>query len=84
MPGSELGINLVDLCLQLPILRGLDGEQLSRQDGHAFIDCNAIEQRNQVGHPFSGGQPEFGGIAADGVGQLGAIADQPIPHTDQH
>jgi hypothetical protein len=53
MPGSELSIDLVDLCLQLPIFRCLDGEQLSRQDGQAFIGFNAIEQRDQVRHMWT-------------------------------
>jgi hypothetical protein len=35
-------------------------------------------------HSFGSGQAEFGGIAADGVGELRAIADQPIPHAHQH
>jgi hypothetical protein len=45
---------------------------------------DALEQRNQMRHPLGGGQAELGGIAADGVGQLRTIADQPIPDADQH
>jgi transposase len=33
--------------------------------------------------PFSGGQAEFSGIAADAVGHLRAIADQSIPDADR-
>ena len=45
---------------------------------------NAIEQRIDVRHPPGGGKAELGRIAADGVRQLRAIADQPIAQADHH
>ena len=48
MPGHELGIELVDLRLQLRIFLGLNGAHLSSQGGQALIGLDALEQRNQV------------------------------------
>src|SRR5271157_827449 len=70
VPSRQLGVDLFDLCLQLHKFLGLDGKQFSRQGGQALIGFNALEQRNQVRHPFSGGRAELGGMATDGVGQL--------------
>ena len=72
------------MLLKLSILFGLGREQLARQGGHALISLNAFEQRSNVRHPFGGSEPELGGVAADGVAQLRAIADKPIAEADQH
>jgi hypothetical protein len=55
MPGHKFGLDLLDLCLQLGILRGMDREQLSSQAGQALIGLDAIEQRNQVNNPLGSG-----------------------------
>src|SRR5271165_2217171 len=55
MPGHKFGLDLLDLCLQLGILRGMDREQLSSQAGQALIGLDAIEQRSQVNNPLGGG-----------------------------
>ena len=55
---------------------------ITRSSG--LVGLDALEQWNQMRHSLGGGQAEFSGIAADGVGQLRAIADQPIPDADQH
>src|SRR6202035_5147486 len=52
-------------------------------NGQALIGLDALEQRSQVRHPLGGSQAELGGMAADGVGQLRAIADQPVTNADQ-
>ena len=46
-PGHELGIDLVDLRLQLLAVLGLSSKQLPSQGGQAFIGLDALEQRNQ-------------------------------------
>jgi hypothetical protein len=81
VPGRELGVDRVDLRLLLLIFRGLDREQLTRQGWQARVSLDAPEQRIEVGSP-GGGQAELGRIAADGVRQLRAIADQPIADPD--
>jgi len=78
VPGHELGVDFSDLRLQLRIFFSLGREQLASQDGHALISLNAIEQRIDVRHPLAAVKAELGRIAADGVRQLRAIADQPI------
>ena len=45
MPGHQLGVDLVELRLQLRIFFGLDREQLARQGGQRLIGLNALEQR---------------------------------------
>jgi hypothetical protein len=37
-----------------------------------------------VSHPLGGREAELGGMATDGVGQLRAIADQPVADANQH
>ncbi|MGY3133429.1 hypothetical protein ACVWZM_004111 [Bradyrhizobium sp. USDA 4501] len=73
-----------DLLLKLSILFGLRREQFARQAGHALIGFNAFEQRTKFRRPFGGNEPELGGIAANGIGQLRAIADKPIAQANQH
>ena len=84
MPGHELGLDVDDLRLQVRIFPRLNGEELASQEGQALIGLQAREQRNQVGCSLGRSQAELGGIAADGVGQLRAIADQPIAYPDHH
>ncbi|MDB5398955.1 MAG: hypothetical protein JWQ55_973 [Rhodopila sp.] len=60
------------------IFLSLDGKQLPRQGGDVPIRLKPIEQWNQMGPSFGGSQAELGGVAADGVGKLGAITDQPV------
>src|SRR6202021_2036782 len=84
VPGHEFAGDLGDLPLKLSILFGLGREQLARQVGHALISLNAFEQRSKVRHPFGGSESELGGVAADGVAQLRAIADKPIAEANQH
>jgi hypothetical protein len=84
VPGHELGVGFGDLRLQLRIFFTLGREQLASQDGHTLIGLNAIEQRIDERHPPGGGKVELGRIAADGVRQLRAIADQPIAQSDHH
>jgi hypothetical protein len=62
----------------------VDRDQLARQCGQLVICCDALEQRFDLAQPLGGGQSELGGIAADRIGELRAIADQPIAQTDQH
>jgi hypothetical protein len=45
---------------------------------------NARRQRLDLVDPLGRDHPEFCGIAADRVGQLGAVADQPVTHAGQH
>jgi hypothetical protein len=47
----------------------------SSQGGQGLIGLDPLEQRNEVSHSLSGSQAELGSIAADGVGQLRAIAN---------
>jgi hypothetical protein len=84
MAGHELGIDLVDLRLQLGIFRGLHREQLASPGGQALIGLDTIKQQTQVSQSLGGSQAELSGIAADGVAQLRAIADQPVTDADQH
>ena len=84
VPGHELGVDFGDLRLQLRIFFSLSREQLASQDGHVLISLNAIEQRIDVRPPPGGGKAELGRIAADGVRQLRAIADQPIAQGNHH
>src|SRR5665811_314138 len=84
MPGHEPGIDFVDLRLQLRIFLGLGREQLPSQGGQALIGLDALEQRIEVSLPPGGCKAELGRIAADGVGQLRAIADQPVTYADQY
>src|SRR3954464_9851604 len=84
MPGQELGINLVDLCLQLRIFIGLGREQLPSQARQALIGLDALEQRIEVSLPFGGYKTELTRMATNGVAQLRAIADQPVTDADQH
>jgi hypothetical protein len=48
MPSHELGIDLVDLRLQLRIFLGLDGEQLSRRCG--TTDSTIRRRVNDAGY----------------------------------
>ena len=43
-----------------------------------------FEQRLEVRDPFSGGKAKLGGIAANGIRKLRAVADEPIAQADQH
>jgi hypothetical protein len=50
MPCCKLGVDLVDLRLQLHIFIGLHGEQFPCQGGQeALTGFDALEQRKQVG-----------------------------------
>ena len=57
MQGHKFGLDLLDLCLQLGILRGMKLEQLSSQSGYALIGLDAIEQRSQVNNPLAAARP---------------------------
>src|SRR5580704_2790263 len=84
MPGHELDIDLVDLRPQLRMLLNLNREQLSSQGRQARIGLEALEQPINVSHSLGGSKTEFRRVAADSIGQLCAIADQPIANADQH
>src|SRR3954451_13948582 len=57
MPGQELGIDLVDLCLQLRIFLGQSREQLPSQARQALIGLDALEQRSEVSLPLAAIRP---------------------------
>jgi hypothetical protein len=57
---------------------------MRRSKSRAHSGKQPAEKRSQVSHPLGGGQAELSGMAADDVGQLRAIADQPVPYADQH
>src|SRR5215213_11423485 len=84
MPSQELSIDLVDLRLQLRIFLGLGREQLPSQAGQARISLDALEQRAEVSLPLGRCIAKLARIAANGVAQLRAIADQSVTHADQH
>src|SRR4051794_35101349 len=84
MPGQELGIDLVDLRLQLCIFLGQSREQLPSQGGQALIDADTLKQRIEMNLSLGSYEAEFACIAADSIAQLGAIADQPVTDADQH
>ncbi len=84
MPSDKPGIDLVDLRLQLCIFLGLGREQLPSQGGQALIGLDTLEQETEVSPPLGGCMAELAGIATDGIGQLRAIADQPVTYADQH
>src|SRR3954452_12133529 len=84
MPIYELGIDLVDLRLQLRIFLGQSRDQLPSQGGQTLIDADALEQRIEVSLPFGGYKTERTRMAPNGVAQLRAIADQPVTDADQH
>jgi hypothetical protein len=76
MPGQELGVNLVDLCLQLRIFLGQDREQLPSQGRQALISLDAIEQLIESGTCFAGTPDDvFNQIKAlnDSVGGFGNL-----------
>ena len=50
----------------------------------ALVGLNALDQRIEVSHSLGGSQAKFRRIAADGVGQLRTIADQPVTYADEH
>ena len=84
MPSHELGGDFGDLRLQPSIFFSLGSEQLASQVGHVLIGLNVFEQRIEVRDPFGCGKAKLGGLAADGIRQLRAIADEPIAQADQH
>ena len=84
MPSQELSLDLVDPSLQLGIVRCLEGEQFARQDWQGLIGGDLIEQRSDVNLAGGRRQAKLSRIAADGVGQLRAVADQPIAHAHEH
>src|SRR3954469_16930271 len=84
MPGQELGIDLIDLRLQLRIFLGQSREQLPSQGRQALIGLDALEQRSEVSLSLGGYKAELTRMATNGVAQLRAIADQPVTHADQH
>src|SRR5215208_3802279 len=63
---------------------GLGREQLPSQGRQALISLDAIEQRTEVSFPLGGYKAELTRMAANGVAQLRAIADQPVTDADQH
>src|SRR3954453_5035903 len=76
MPGQELGIDLVDLRLQLRIFLGQGREQLPSQGRQALVVLDALEQRTEVSLSLGGYKTELTRMATNGVAQLRAIADQ--------
>src|SRR5215211_5654669 len=63
---------------------GQGREQLPSQGRQALIGLDALEQRTEVSLPLGGYKAELTRMATNGVGQLRAIADQPVTYTNQH
>ena len=51
---------------------------------HIVIGGDAPQQRLDPGQPLGGDKPELGGMAADGIAELGAPADQALARAEQH
>ena len=73
MPDQELGLDDRDLGLHLRVLPSLHGEQLTRERGQAHVRLEAGKQRGHVRDAFGARDAELGSIAADRVGELGAV-----------
>jgi hypothetical protein len=59
-------------------------EELAGQRRQRVIRFDPFQQRLDPADPCSGNQPKLGRVAADGIGELGALADQPIAQAHQH
>ncbi|MNU03458.1 hypothetical protein D3C72_2474970 [compost metagenome] len=62
----------------------MHGEEFARQFWQRLISRNALQQRFDPAHAFGCDDAELHGKAADGIGKLRSIANEPLSHTDQH
>jgi hypothetical protein len=84
VPSHEAIFNLLPLGLQPRIFHGVHLKQLSGQSRQGLLGFGPLQQRLDPAQPGRGNEPKLRRIAADHVDQLGALADQPIAHTNQH
>ena len=65
--------------------RELPAEQRQQPEGQRRqLSLGARQNPLHLASPFCSGDPELGGMAADGVDQRGTLLDEPIPHGEQH
>src|SRR3954454_20406984 len=78
VPGQELDLDSRDLGLHLLVLGRVQREQLAGQRRQGLVGLDAQEQRRHVREARRAREAELGGVAADRVRELGAVADQAI------
>ena len=84
VPGHQLGFDRLQLRLQLGIFRGVLSKQLACQCGQHRLGLQTRQQRFDLVDAARRDQPKLRRIAANRIGQLGALADQPVARAGQH
>gem|GEM_PF-2790038 len=77
VPSHQSGFDLGDFSLQLSVFSGMKREQVASKLGQRLIGRDTLEQEFHLAYSLSSTQSKLGGIATYGIGELGAILDQP-------
>lgn len=84
MPRHQLFIDPLDFSIKLGIFLSLQRKQLARQFRDRFICRYALKKRDNPTHTGRRRNAELGAIPTYGIGELSALLDEPLSHTNQH